>query len=149
MAINGSALVGRTLLLKIATRAIWCPHLHTEYSQYHARKGRSVTYRNKSGVSNEYRKLLASDSNNQNMMMDFECGYIKIFNVKIVRVHHVSENIYFVKLLCTVTVLHTNFSGSGKMCHYRKYSVSKCVLCGFASFCILEYSCGLTPHRKY
>ena len=78
-------------MLKIATRAIWFPHLHTEYSQYHARKGKFVTYRNKSGVRNQNRKLLASDivyiSNNQNVMMDFEWCCIKIFNVKSVKTY--------------------------------------------------------------
>lgn len=142
MAINGSALIGWTLMLKIATRAIWFPHLHTEYSQYHARKGKFVTYRNKSGVRNQDHKLLASDivyiSNNQNMMMDFEWGCIKIFEVNSVRVHHVNEYNFLVKFLITVTLLHTNFGGSGEMCHCRKYTLSKCVLCDFASFCILN-----------
>ena len=85
MAINGCALIGWTLMLKIATHAIWFPHLHTEYSQYHARKGKFVTYRNKSGVRNQNRKLLASDivciSNNRNMMMDFERDCINTFNI--------------------------------------------------------------------
>jgi hypothetical protein len=142
MAINGSALIGWTLTLKIATRVIWFPHLHTEYSQYHARKGKFVTYRNKSGVRNQNRKLLASDivyiSNNQNTMMDFEWGCIKIFNVKSVRVHRVNGNNFLVKFLTTVVVLHTNFGGSGEMCRCRNYSLSKCVLCDFASFCILN-----------
>jgi len=110
MAINGSALIGWTSMLKIATRAIWFPHLHTEYGQYHARKGKFVTYRNKSGVRNQNRKLLASDivyiSNNQNMMMDFEWVCMKNFNVKSVRVHHVNENNFLVKFLITVIVLH-------------------------------------------
>jgi hypothetical protein len=86
MAINGSALIGWTLMLKIATRAIWCLNLHTEFSQYHAPKGKFAAYRNKSGVRNQNRKLLASDiihtSNHQNMMMGFKWYCIKIFNVK-------------------------------------------------------------------
>jgi hypothetical protein len=99
MAINGSALIGWTLMLKIATRTIWCLHLHTECRQYHARKGKFVTYRNKSGVRNQIRKLLASDivhtSNNQNRMMDFEWCCIRIFDVESVRVHHIIENNFF------------------------------------------------------
>lgn len=129
-------------MLKIATRAIWFPHLHTEYSQYHARKGEFVTYRNKSGVRNQNHKPLASDivyiSNNQKHDDGFRVGWIKIFNVKSVRVHHVSEYNFVVKFLITVTALHANFCGSGEMCHCRKYSLSKCVLCDFASFCILN-----------
>jgi len=70
--------------------------------------------------------------------MDFEWGCIKIFNVKSVRVHHVNEYNFVVEFLITVTLLHTNFGGSGEMCHCRKYSLSKCVLCDFASFCILN-----------
>jgi len=129
-------------MLKIATRAIWLPHLHTEYSQYHTRKGEFVTYRNKSGVRNQNHKLLAYDivyiSNNQNMMMDFEWGRINIFNVRSVRVDDVSEHNFVVKLLITVTLLHANFGGSGEMCHCRKYRLSKWILCDFASFCILN-----------
>ena len=143
MEINGSALIGWTLMLKIATRAIWFPHLHTEYSQYHARKAKFVTYRNTSGVRNQNRELLASDivyiSNNRNMMMDFEWGCIKICNVKSLRVHHLNGNNFLLKFLITFAILqHMFFGGSGEMCRCRKYSLSKCVLCDFASFCILN-----------
>jgi len=73
--------------------------LHTEYSQYHARKGKFVTYRNTSGVRNQNRKLLASDivymSNNPNMMMDFEWVCIKILMLKVYEFMTSMRTIFF------------------------------------------------------